>query len=438
MGVFLDKPKKEKETEDGEGNGLRYALCSMQGWRVEMEDSHSVNIGLTPSLQDCSFFAVFDGHAGDYVSKYSSEHLLETILEVWHPGVTNKKQPDSNPEVGEQNDSEMKSPKEEQLSLIESTELENFKEKVIEGFLKIDSNMRNLPKFSSGVEKSGTTAVATFVTPSKVIFANCGDSRALLCSKKNIKFVTSDHKPYNEEEKSRIENAGGSVMIQRVNGSLAVSRALGDYDYKNSPSLPATMQLVSPEPDLDIIERSVDDEFLILACDGIWDVMSNQEVVDYITSRLLVHSDLKKVCEELLETCLAKGSRDNMSVIIVTFPSAPQVNEEALAKENVLNETIKDEVQKMVKEYGDGTTLNMVCEGLQSSNLPNLPPGGGIQSKISLIEETLDSLMPDREEQRSMLSSLPVPLSMLRHFAQSENAENMSGEENADDQEKCT
>ena len=108
------------------------------------------------------------------------------------------------------------------------------------------------------------------------------------------------------EERKRIENAGGSVMIQRVNGSLAVSRALGDYDYKNSPQLPATAQLVSPKPEVDIIERSEDDQYLLLACDGVWDVMSNEEIVQYITSRLLVHSDLKVILEELLETCLAK------------------------------------------------------------------------------------------------------------------------------------
>lgn len=422
MGVFLDKPKKEKESESGEGNGLQYALCSMQGWRVEMEDAHAIKIGLAPGMKNCSYFAVFDGHAGDFVSKYSSEHLIETILELWDP------------DSKKQSEGEADSEKAEQLSpLTESVELENFKVKVIEGFLKIDSNMRSLPKFLSGEERSGTTAVASFVTPNKVIFANCGDSRALLCSNKNIKFVTYDHKPYNEEEKKRIEDAGGSVMIQRVNGSLAVSRALGDYDYKNSPNIPPTRQLVSAEPDVNIIDRSDDDEFLILACDGVWDVMSNQEVVDYISSRLEVYSDLKKICEELLETCLAKGSRDNMSVILITFPSAPKVNAESVEKEAVLDATIKEEVEKMVKEYGDGTTLNMVCEGLQNSNLHDLPPGGGIQAKLALIEETLDSLMPDREEQRgsAMLSSLPVPLSMLRQFAQEgDNSTAAEGDDN--------
>ena len=299
MGVFLDKPKKEKESESGEGNGLRYAMCSMQGWRVEMEDAHAIRIELGPSLKNCSYFAVFDGHAGDFVSKYSSEHLIDTILELWLASHGNKDNPVKN---GEKDSKETQ----KEAHLTDSVEVENFREKVKEGFLKIDGKMRELPKFVSGEERSGTTAVAAFVTPNKIIFANCGDSRGLLCSENNAKFATYDHKPYNEEEKKRIENAGGSVMIQRVNGSLAVSRALGDYDYKNVSGLPPTEQLVSAEPDLNVIDRSPEDEFLVLACDGVWDVMSNQEVVQYIKSRLQVHENLQKVCEELLETCLAK------------------------------------------------------------------------------------------------------------------------------------
>lgn len=402
MGVFLDKPKKEKESDSGDGNGLRYALCSMQGWRVEMEDAHAIRIGLCPELKDSSYFAVFDGHAGDFVSKYSSEHLIETILELWKSS-----------EVGENNSKK---------DLTDSEQVKRFRERIIEGFLEIDSNMRGLP-----TEKSGTTAVAAFVTPNKVIFANCGDSRALLCSNKNIKFVTSDHKPYNEKEKRRIENAGGSVMIQRVNGSLAVSRALGDYDYKCSPNLPPTEQLVSAEPDLDVIERSDEDEFLILACDGVWDVMTNEDVVEYISSRLLVHADLKKVCEELLETCLAKGSRDNMSVILITFPAAPQVSPGAVEKEEALDKKIKEHIECMVKENGEYTTSAMMCDFLQDLELSDLPPGGGIQSKLTLIEETLDALMPNREEQSGgrMLNTLPVPLSMLRQLAQENDSPGM-------------
>lgn len=69
-------------------------------------------------------------------------------------------------------------------------------------------------------------------------------------------FGTEDHKPYLQKERERIVNAGGSVMIQRVNGSLAVSRAFGDFEYKAVPGLKPTQQLVSPEPDIYVLKRN--------------------------------------------------------------------------------------------------------------------------------------------------------------------------------------
>ena len=121
-----------------------------------------------------------------------------------------------------------------------------------------------------------------------------GDSRGILSRKSDNIFSTEDHKPYVEKERDRIVKAGGSVMIQRVNGSLAVSRALGDYEYKSVPGLCPTDQLVSPEPDIYIIERNKeDDEFLVLACDGIYDVLENEELCRLVRSRLTVTEDLK-------------------------------------------------------------------------------------------------------------------------------------------------
>ena len=306
MGVFLDKPKKEKELEAGEGNGLRYALCSMQGWRVEMEDAHSIRIELSPKFKNCSYFAVFDGHAGDFVSKYSSQNLVNTILDLCS-STGNENNCESVNSGVKSSENATKSDGDSSSSYLHSLEdIDKFKAKIVEGFLALDKNMRELPKFTTGEDKSGTTAVAVFITEDNILIANCGDSRAVLCSNKSVKLATQDHKPYCEKEKLRIENAGGSVIVQRVNGSLAVSRALGDYDYKNVAGFSQTEQLVSPEPDIITVQRCNEDEFLIIACDGVWDVMSNEEVVDYIRARLKVHQCLEKVCEELLETCLAK------------------------------------------------------------------------------------------------------------------------------------
>lgn len=84
--------------------------------------------------------------------------------------------------------------------------------------------MRSLPEMTSGEDKSGTTAVCAFVSPHTIYIANCGDSRAVLCRDGLPIFSTQDHKPVLPGEADRITKAGGSVMIQRVNGSLAVSR----------------------------------------------------------------------------------------------------------------------------------------------------------------------------------------------------------------------
>lgn len=89
MGAFLDKPKTDKFLENGEGNGIRYGVASMQGWRMEMEDAHMAKTNLGETLKDWSYFAVFDGHAGAYVSAHCAEHLLGTIMatEEFHEDV---------------------------------------------------------------------------------------------------------------------------------------------------------------------------------------------------------------------------------------------------------------------------------------------------------------------------------------------------------------
>eukprot|EP00588_Corethron_pennatum_P021607 CAMPEP_0194321180 /NCGR_PEP_ID=MMETSP0171-20130528/17408_1 /TAXON_ID=218684 /ORGANISM="Corethron pennatum, Strain L29A3" /LENGTH=679 /DNA_ID=CAMNT_0039078967 /DNA_START=22 /DNA_END=2061 /DNA_ORIENTATION=- len=193
--------------------------------------------------------------------------------------------------------------------------------------------------------EQGTTAVAVLLTPQFIICANVGDSRAVLCSErkssKNSQVMaiplSVDHKPDLPKEKERIERAGGVVTSNRIRssidnvGSLSVSRALGDFNYKKYQPLDKEetgMQIacraqVSPVPEVTVqfpcTER---DRFIVLACDGIWDVLSNDECVDLIQALFKEgESDIGLICEEVLEVCLEKGSRDNMSIILVKFPS---------------------------------------------------------------------------------------------------------------------
>ncbi|XP_045459999.1 protein phosphatase 1B-like isoform X1 [Harmonia axyridis] len=362
MGAFLDKPLTEKLLESGEGNGLKYGVASMQGWRLEMEDAHMAKTQLGEGeLKDWSYFAVFDGHAGAGVSKHCASHLLEAIM------ATDEFQEDT-------------------------------KKGIHTGFLELDSQMRSLPELSSGEDRSGTTAVCAFISPRLIYIANCGDSRAVLCRQGEPVFSTQDHKPGLPSELDRIVKAGGSVMISRVNGSLAVSRALGDYDYKNVEGRGPCEQLVSPEPDIFVRDRDdTQDEFLVLACDGVWDVMSNEDLCQYIHNRLLVTENLSEVTSQVIDTCLYKGSRDNMSIVLIVFPGAPTPTPEAIEAEKELDATIERRIREIVQQENDIEWGKLLVK-LRALGFDGLPPGGGLASKGTLMTKIYSELCPKQAD----------------------------------------
>lgn len=139
----------------------------------------------------------------------------------------------------------------------------------------------------------------------------------------NVQELSFDHKPSNDEETRRIVAAGGWVEFNRVNGNLALSRALGDFCFKKNGQKSAEEQIVTAWPDVVIEDLTADHEFIILACDGIWDVLSNQEVVDFVRCRIAQGMKPDMICEELLTRCLAPDCDmgglgcDNMTVILV-------------------------------------------------------------------------------------------------------------------------
>lgn len=377
MGAFLDKPKTEKHNQCGEGNGLRYGLGSMQGWRVEMEDAHTAVIGLPLGLTDWSFFAVFDGHAGARVSAYCAEQLLQAIT--------------LNEDFRSSVDAEPLPPTSEMV-----------KKGIKKGFLSLDERMREMPEMMSGDDKSGSTAVCVLMSQNHIFFANCGDSRGVLSRAGKVQFSTQDHKPFHPLEKERICNAGGSVMIQRVNGSLAVSRALGDFEYKSVEGKGPCEQLVSPEPDVVVEDRTGDDEFLVLACDGIWDVMTNEELCDFIRNRMQLTDNIENVCNLVIDTCLYKGSRDNMSIVIVAFSGAPVVSEEAIAKEKELESRLEKKVQDIFDSpEASDIVLPYIMHRLSEEEIDGLPPGGGLFAKRPFIEQVYNKLKPKNSAENS-------------------------------------
>lgn len=186
-------------------------------------------------------------------------------------------------------------------------------------------------------DESGCTCVSAVITPTHVICANVGDSRCLAGSvaTASTTSLTEDHKPSNPEEKVRIEDAGGFVMGDRVNGELAMSRALGDFRYKRNPDQKQHEFPVICIPDVATHKRSgKKDEILVLACDGVFDVMKNAEVIDYLTQIVLVEENsaasgskigkekkatvtAQEAAESLIDLALAEGSTDNISAIVL-------------------------------------------------------------------------------------------------------------------------
>jgi len=128
----------------------------------------------------------------------------------------------------------------------------------------------------------GCTACVALITKTEIYVANAGDSRCVLCKGGIAINLSEDHKPENEAEKKRIEKAGGFVEDNRVNGSINLSRSLGDLEYKQNKKFPAEEQMITAYPDIRSEKISNESEFLIIGCDGIWDCMSSQDAVDYI------------------------------------------------------------------------------------------------------------------------------------------------------------
>ncbi|KAM7406278.1 hypothetical protein PAMP_000666 [Pampus punctatissimus] len=208
---------------------------------------------------------------------------------------------------------------------------------------------------------SGTTAVVALIRGKQLIVANAGDSRCVVSERGKAVDMSYDHKPEDEVELARIKNAGGKVTMDgRVNGGLNLSRAIGDHFYKKNKALPPEEQMISAMPDVKVLTLNEDHDFMVIACDGIWNVLSSQEVVDFISERIKPDQSgkaraLSSIVEELLEHCLAPDTSgdgtgcDNMTCIIITFrahPSPAQSQSDDTKKRKHQEEAEEAELEK--------------------------------------------------------------------------------------------
>ncbi|GMH34342.1 hypothetical protein BSKO_02176 [Bryopsis sp. KO-2023] len=168
-------------------------------------------------------------------------------------------------------------------------------------------------------ELQGTTMVTALVGTWHIGVASCGDSRAVLCRNSTAIRLTRDHKPSLEDEQVRVGNEGGFVLeirgCPRVNGILAMTRAIGDHSFKG----------ITATPEVTVFHRNHEDEFMILASDGLWDVISDVEACE-VTKRCIARAEERGASPELaakvaasvlMRASLNKGSSDNISVIVV-------------------------------------------------------------------------------------------------------------------------
>jgi len=160
-----------------------------------------------------------------------------------------------------------------------------------------------------------------------LVIINLGDSRAFIGSKNSTKFnaLTNDHKPTLPEEIRRIEKAGAKVYRNRINSSLAVSRAFGDSQYKDNISLAKDQQKVIALPDVSF-QCLKEDEFLFICCDGIFESFSNAGTFEYLFKHLSDNQDLAAVLSEMLTAVLKGGSLDNMSAMLIQLADGCDYN----------------------------------------------------------------------------------------------------------------
>lgn len=274
---------------------------------------------MNPNLSDLTahFFGVYDGHGGSQVANYCRERVhialeeeLKVVKQELVKGTTN-----DNVQIG-----------------WEKTFTNCFRkvDDEVGGKASRNGDPSDVTSEPIAPETVGSTAVVALICSSHIIIANCGDSRAVLFRGKEAMALSNDHKPNREDEYARIEAAGGKVIQwngHRVFGVLAMSRSIGDRYLK---------PWIIPEPEVTFTARAREDECLILASDGLWDVISNEEACEVARKRILiwhkkngggnvaverdgngVDPAAQAAADYLAMLALQKGSNDNISVIVV-------------------------------------------------------------------------------------------------------------------------
>ena len=240
---------------------FRMGMSEMVGRRSTMEDV-SISLAGTPTPDSC-MFGVFDGHGGREAAEYAAEHLPQKISSYLKQG-------------------------------------DAPSEAYVYAFKALQTEMRPWCVYV------GCTACIASIEKNILTVANIGDTRCVLCSDGKAQRLSLDHKPNLPEETAYIQSKGGFVRDDRVGGMLAVSRAFGDGFLGDS---------INSTPYFVMRQLTPKDDFLIIACDGVWDVMSDQQACDIVLSEI----DPLIAAKKIQDTAFELESTDNISVIVVSL-----------------------------------------------------------------------------------------------------------------------
>lgn len=327
-------------------NRFDYGISEAIGARPTMEDRTLViqSLMLEPThgyykgepkedleiLAMTSFCAVFDGHGGDECSNYLVEALPHQIRQAMlAERVALKQAVEQSAAAGRQEQAE--------------DAVSELMRKILKGaYLRTDQDFI-LPK---NAPQSGSTGATVLLLGRRLFAANVGDSRVVLCrSGGQCVELTSDHKPSRPDEAARVRAAGGFILHKRVMGELAITRAFGDKSFKmgikamleddaeeltnanggnehpQQPPRDLTAPLVSAEPEIASMLLSHNDEFLLLACDGLFDVFRSQDAIALARQELIAHrGEPAEVARILSDQAIrVRRSRDNVSILIVVL-----------------------------------------------------------------------------------------------------------------------
>lgn len=272
FGLETSKGEEERvEAVEVEGDG--YSVYCKRGRRGGiMEDRYSAFVDVNGDSKQASF-GVFDGHGGPKAAEFAAKNLSKNIMDQ-----------------------------------VSSRCLEGIETAIKNGYLTTDE------EFLKQNVNGGSCCVTALIHQGNLVVSNTGDCRAVMSRKGVAEALTSDHQPSRKDEKDRIEALGGYVDcchgVWRIQGSLAVTRGIGDRRLK---------RWVIAEPETKVLKIKPECEFLILASDGLWDKVTNQEAVDVARPTCIGvdKPDPFSACKKLAELSLKRGSIDDTSVMII-------------------------------------------------------------------------------------------------------------------------